>query len=247
MKRRPLIATMIASMVTVNVASAEQKKILVGVEASDKPFVFMHNGKYTGFSYDLWVVLAKEIGIKFKIQAMNFSALIPALQTNNIDVAFASIFITPLRKEAVDFSDPYYMDSNGVLVRSGSSIVSIKDISGKKIATLTGSAQVAWARENLPTADQTQFPNITDGFFALQAGRVDAILYDYPSLAYYAENEGKGKVRLLAERAGALIPCGFAFPKGSPLVDLTNKALKKIRADGQYSVLSKKWFGQNAS
>jgi glutamine transport system substrate-binding protein len=247
MKRRTLIAAMLACLVGAQFAYAEQKQVIVGTEIANKPFVFTRDDKYTGFSYDLWVEIAKEIGVTYQIRAMDFSALIPAIQTNNIDVAFSSIFITPKRKEVVDFSDPYYMDGTGVLVPSGSSIRTIKDLAGKKVASMTGAAQVAWIKDNLPTADQTQFPVVTDAFFALQAGRVDAILYDYPTLAYYESTEGKGKVQLLDEHAGADVPCGFAFPKGSTLVGPTNEALKKIRADGRYDALSRKWFGKSAS
>ena len=247
MNRRALIAVIFAAIFGANLALADQKSIVVGAEASNKPFVFTQDGKYTGFSYDLWVEMAKEMNVSYELRAMDFSALIPALQTKNIDVGFSSIFITPARKEVVSFSDPYYMDGTGVLVPVGSSLSKIDGLAGKKIASMTGSAQVAWIKTNIPTAEQTQFPNVTDAFFALQAGRVDAVMYDYPTLAYYVANEGKDRVRLLDEHAGADIPCGFAFPKGSPLVEPANEALKKIRADGRYDALIRKWFEKSAS
>lgn len=246
MNRRTLIAAMFATAVGARFARAEQKQIIVGTEVANKPFIFTQDGRYTGFSYDLWVQVAKEIGVVYKVQTMDFSALIPALQTKNIDVAFSSIFITPQRKEVVDFSDPYYMDGTGVLTNADGGVRAIRDLAGKKVASMTGSAQVAWIKENLPTAEQTQFPDVTDAIFALQAGRVDAVLYDYPTLAYYVATESKANVRLLDEHAGTDVPCGFAFPKGSALVQPANDALRKIRADGRYHALSQKWFGPHA-
>ncbi|RUZ75210.1 transporter substrate-binding domain-containing protein [Mesorhizobium sp. M7A.F.Ca.US.006.01.1.1] len=247
MRRRTLIAAMLASVIGANFAYAEQKQVVVGTDIANKPFIFTRDGKNTGFSYDLWVEVAKEIGVSYEIQPMDFSALIPALQTKNIDVAFSSIFITPQRKKVVDFSDPYYMSGIGVLVPAGSSIKTIKDLAGRKVASITGSAQVAWIKDNLPTAQQTQFPGVTDAYFALDAKRVEAVLYDYPTLAYYVVTEGKDKTSLLEEHAGADTPCGFAFPKGSALVEPTNAALKKIRADGRYDSLTRKWFGKSGS
>jgi glutamine transport system substrate-binding protein len=238
-----LIAAMLVTAVGARLARAEQKLVVVGTEVANKPFIFKKDGGFTGFSYDLWVEVAKEINVGYKVQTMDFSALIPALQTKNIDVAFSSIFITAQRKAVVDFSDPYYLDGTGVLTAGSSKLRTIKDLAGKKIASMTGSAQVAWINENLPTAEQTQFPDVTDAIFALQAGRVEAVLYDFPTLAYYVATENKANVRLLDEHAGADIPCGFVFPKGSSLVAPTNDALRKIRADGRYQALTKKWFG----
>jgi glutamine transport system substrate-binding protein len=245
MKRRTFVITAALGIFGAKFAFAEQKKAVVGIDVANKPFIFTRDGSYTGFSHDLWVEVAKEIGLTYDFRAMDFSSLIPALQTSNIDVAFSSIFITPQRLKVVDFSDAYYLNGTGVLVPQSSGINNVKDLAGKKIASITGAAQVAWIKENLPTAEQTQFPSVTDAFFAINAGRVDAMLYDYPTLAYYVVTEGKGKMRLLEEHAGADNPVGFAFPKGSALVGPTNEALKKIRVDGRYESLTRKWFGRD--
>lgn len=247
MKRRTLLASMVAFAVATGVSHAEEKKLVVGVDVANKPFVFTQDNNYTGFSYDVWVEVAKEMGTAYELRAMDFSSLIPALQTGNIDAAFSSIFITPKRQLVVDFSDPYYQNGTGMLVPDTSPAKVIKDLDGKKIASITGSAQVGWIKDNLPNAEQVQFPALTDALFALQAGRADAMLYDYPTLAYYYATEGKGKVRLLGEHAGSDNPVGFAFPKGSEFVGRVNEALKKIRSDGRYDALVRKWFGKSAS
>ncbi len=243
MKRRIFLTALAATLFAGSTFAADQH-VTVGLEPANKPFIFSSGGEYTGFSYDLWVEIAKEAGLKFEAKSMDFSALIPALQTKNIDVGFSSIFITAKRKEVVDFSDPYYMAGTGTLVLETSAIKTLADLNAKHVAAMTGSAQVAWIKANLPSAELTQFQNATDAFLALQAGRVDAVLYDYPTLAYYALTEGKGKARLLDEHAGEDYPVGFALQKGSPLIEPINNALKKIRADGRYDALSRKWFGK---
>jgi glutamine transport system substrate-binding protein len=249
MKRRAFVASISAALSAPGFLRAEEapKRLVVGTDTSNKPFVFVRDGGFAGFSYDLWDQIAKEIKASYSMRSMDFSALIPALQTKNIDVAFSSIFITPARKEVVDFSDPYYFEGIGVLVRPDSAIKGAKDLEGKNLASVTGSAQVGWIKEHVPSATQTQFPGVTDAFFAIRAGRADAVLYDYSTLAYYAATDGKGNVRLLEQRVGDNIPVGFAFPKGSALVAKTNEALKKLRADGRYDVLVRKWFGKSAS
>lgn len=246
MKRRTFVAAMPISLAAVHLTStAAEPQLIVATETDDKPFVFLKDGKFRGFSYDVWVQIAKEMGVAYQLRPMDFSALIPALQTKNVDVAFASIYITAARKKVVDFSDPYYQESSGVLVRAGSPIKKLKDLTGKQVATVTGTAQVAWAKANLTGTSQMQFPNLAEALLALRTSRVDGVIYDAPTLAYYATTEGRGKVAMLPERAGEAFPVGFAFPKGSPLVARTNAALKKIRDDRRYLALTTKWFGSD--
>lgn len=225
-------------------ASAQQRPLVVGTDIEVKPFDFAQNGTYVGFDQDLWAEIGKEIGRSTTVKPMDFSALVPALQTSGIDAAIASIFITDARKQVVDFSTPYYVSSNGALLLStDTGTKGVKDLDGKPIASVTGSAGAKWAKDNLPGSKLSLFPAITGAFLELRAGRAAAIVYDHPSLAYYATTDGKGAVRLLTDPVGEKIPVGIAFPKGSPLVGPVNAALEKIRADGRYDRIYAKWFG----
>lgn len=245
MKRRTLLGALLATVAFAHIALAQEKTIVVGTDIEAKPFDFAQNGKYVGFDQDLLAEIAKEIGVKYTVNPMDFGALVPALQTSNIDMAISSIFVTEARKKVVDFSDTYYSSALGVLVAEGNDMIkSGKDLEGKSVTSMTGAAGTTWVKANTPSAKVTLFPQVANMFLELQAGRVDAVVHDYPYLAYYAETEGKGKVKLLPTPIGDNIPCGIAFPKGSELVAPTNEALKKIRADGRYDAIYKKWFGK---
>lgn len=245
MKRRAFLAAAVTAAVFANTASAQEKTIVVGTSIDSKPFDFVQDGKYVGFDQDLLVEIAKEAGFKYTLNPMDFGALIPALQTANIDVAISSIFMTDARKKVVDFSDTYYTSALGVLVGAdNTTIKSGDDLHGKKVASVTGSAATMWLKEHMPTAEVTLFPQVTNMFMELQAGRAEAVVYDYPFLAYYAQTEGVGKVKVLEKPVGQGIPVGIAFPKGSELVGKVNEALKKVKSDGRYDAIYKKWFGK---
>ncbi len=62
----------------------------------------------------MWDAIAKKLDLKYTLKPMDFSGIIPALQTKNVDLALAGITITDERKKAVDFSDGYY--NSGLLV-----------------------------------------------------------------------------------------------------------------------------------
>jgi glutamine transport system substrate-binding protein len=233
MNRRLFIGALVATVAFAQAVMAQEKTIVVGTSVDSKPFDFVQDGKYVGFDQDLLVEIAKEAGFKYNVTPMDFGALIPALQTANIDLAISSIFVTDARKKVVDFSDKYYTSALGVLIAAkNESIKSGDDLAGKKVASVTGSAATTWLKEHVPTADVTLFPQVTNMFMELQADRADGVVYDYPFLAYFAQTEGKGKVKVLEKPVGDGIPVGIAFPKGSELVTKTNDALKK------------KWFGE---
>ncbi|MCX2698562.1 transporter substrate-binding domain-containing protein [Ochrobactrum chromiisoli] len=246
MRNHAIIAVLIGTSLTLSATYAHSQKLTVGTFTDIKPFDFIEKGKNVGFDQDLWGEIAKEIGHDYEMAAMDFGALIPALQTANIDVAISSIFITPQRQAAVDFSDPYYLSANGILVaKENDTIKSAGDTDGKRLASLTGSAAADWIKKNAPNASVVLFPTIANAYLELRSGRVDAVLYDYPSLAYYAKNEAGGTVRLLEQPIGDQVSLGIAFPKGSKLVGPVNEALKSMRSDGRYDAIAKKWFGSS--
>jgi glutamine transport system substrate-binding protein len=245
MNRRVFFGALIATVAFAQTVTAQDKTITVGTSVDSKPFDFVKDGQYVGFDQDLLVEIAKEAGFEYTVSPMDFGALIPALQTANIDIAISSIFITDARKKVVDFSDVYYTSALGVLVAADNeTIKSGDDLAGKNVASVTGAASTTWLKEHVPTAQVTLFPQVTNMFMELQANRADAVVYDYPFLAYYAQTEGEGKVKVLEKPVGDGIPVGIAFPKGSDLVGKTNDALKKIKADGRYDAIYKKWFGK---
>jgi glutamine transport system substrate-binding protein len=72
---------------------------------------------------------------------------------------------------------------------------------------------------------------------------VDAVVHDTPNLQYFAQTGGKGKVKVVGSlRSGDYY--GIAFPKGSELVPVVNKALKTLNENGKYDAIYAKWFGE---
>ena len=85
-------------------------------------------------------------------------------------------------------------------------------------------------------------PTINNALLALEAGRTDAVIYDMPALMYYANNAGKGKVRVIRPPLEGR-DVGIGFQKGSPLVATANTTLTAMKADGRLKSLREKWFG----
>ncbi len=226
------------------VAQAQDKELVVATDTAFVPFEFKQDGKYVGFDVELWEALAKDMGVKYRLQPMDFNGIIPGLQTKNIDVALAGITIKDERKKVIDFSDPYYESGLAILVGTkNAGIKTAKDLAGKEVAAKTGTASVDFLKKEAPEAKVKLFPNIDNAFLDLATGRVDAVVHDTPNVQYYANTAGKGKVVVSGSlQSGDFY--GIAFPKGSDLVEKVNASLKKLKENGEYDKIYTKWFGQ---
>jgi glutamine transport system substrate-binding protein len=239
-----IAATLLGSIFAIAPMQAQADTTLtVGVDTSFMPFEFKQGDKYVGFDIDLWSEIAKDLKLKYTLQPMDFAGLIPGLQTHNIDVALSGMTIKEARKKVIDFSDPYYNSGLAAMVRVDNTTVhSMDDLNGKIIAAKTGTATIDWIKAHLKPAEIRQFPNTDEAYMALEAGRVDAAMHDTPNVQFFVNTAGKGQVKLVGSPVSG-DQYGIGFPKGSPLVAQVNTELKRIKADGRYTTLYRKWFG----
>ncbi|MBP6563078.1 MAG: glutamine ABC transporter substrate-binding protein GlnH [Neisseriaceae bacterium] len=225
-------------------ATDAKKELVVVVDTAFVPFEFKEGDRYVGFDIDLWDAIAKENAWTYRVQPMDFNGILPSLQTGNADAALAGITITEERKKAIAFSDGYYDSGFKLLVRTDSDITSVDNLGGKILAIKTGTSAAEYAKEHFKNTELRQFPNIDNAYLELQTGRVDAVMHDTPNILYYAATAGAGKVKDVGEQMQAH-EYGIAFPQNSPLVADVNTALAKLKADGRYNAMYKKWFGKD--
>ncbi|WP_155799363.1 glutamine ABC transporter substrate-binding protein GlnH [Bartonella tamiae] len=219
------------------------KDLIFATDTAFVPFSFKQGDDYVGFDVELWDAIAKDMGVTYKLQPMDFAGIVPGVQAGQIDVAMAGMSITDARAKVVDFSDPYYNSGLLLLVRADSDIKSVDDIDGKIIALKTGTGSVPYATEHFKDSERRQFPNIDNAFMELQTGRVDGVLHDAPNVLYYAATGGKDKVKIIGKPMEAQ-KYGAAFRKGSDLVEKYNTSLKNLKENGTYDRIYEKWFGE---
>lgn len=123
-------------------------------------------------------------------------------------------------------------------------ISSPEDLRGKVVATAEATTSVKTVRDLGAKVIETK--KIEQAYNLLLNGEVDAVVYDSPTLMYYAKNEGMGKVGFagdLFERQAY----GIAFPEGSRLREKVNRSLLKLRekrfGESLYDMIYQRWFG----
>ena len=227
----------------VSLGTVQAKQLIVGVDANFRPFEFKNEkGEFTGFDVQLFDAIAEDLGLDYKWQTMDFNGIIPALQSKSIDAAIAGITIKSAREEVVDFSHPYYDSGLVLLVRADNEdIKTIDDLKDKVVVTKTATTSADFLK-SVETKDVKLLPNTDNLFMELLTGGADAVFFDSPPLMYYAQNQGKGKVKVVGPLYQGQ-PYGIAFPQGSDLREKVNIALLKMMEDGRYAELYKKWFG----
>ena len=114
------------------------------------------------------------------------------------------------------------------------------DLLNKRVVSLAGSTAVDYLRQhNIPVRE---FEAFDDAVGAVQTGQADALVYDAPTLLYYAAHDGSGKVQVV----GPIFRrenYGIAFRDHSPQLKAVNSALLQLKENGAYDRLYARWFG----
>jgi putative glutamine transport system substrate-binding protein len=235
---------------TITVDSVKARgKILAGVKYDSPPFGYLDtNGELHGYDIDLLKEIAKRVlgneqAIAFE-QVFSSTRVI-ALNSGSLDVVAATMTITPERARVVDFSDPYFVAHQAVIVPESSRIQTLEDLNGKTILFVMGTTSEATIKKRLPQAKYTGFKTSTDAFSALKAKRGEAMTTD-DSILYGFMSQNCG-FRLLKETLSKE-PYGLAFRQSvgkasqNSLKDAVNKALADMKQDGTLSHLATKWI-----
>lgn len=117
-----------------------------------------------------------------------------------------------------------------------------EDLPGRKVATVTGSTAAQYLRSNGIAALENA--NIAEAIRALHDRRAEAVVFDAPVLLYHAATEGRNRAQVVGPifRREAY---GILFPQGSTLRKPVNEALLKLREDGSYDAIYRKWFARD--
>ncbi|MDD3852268.1 MAG: basic amino acid ABC transporter substrate-binding protein [Syntrophomonadaceae bacterium] len=230
-----------------NQAQQQQKVLKIGTNATFPPFEMQDNNEFTGFDMDLIRAIGEEQGYKVEINHMDFKALIPSLGNNKIDAAIAGMSITEERLESVDFTDAYF--NAGLIIavaNSNESIKTTEDLKGRKLAAQNGTIGAAYCvevKKQDPKTETRIFDDIGAAFMELEKGGVDAVVNDHPVTAYYLKTTTSTKAKMVGDIFSADDQYGIAVKKGNAeTLDMLNEGLNKIKANGKYDEIYKKWF-----
>ena len=217
----------------------------VGIKADTPPFGFKRGGELAGFDVDLAYALAQQLGIKdVQFVAVTSADRIKKLMDNEVDVVIASMTITRTREQQVDFTIPYFMDGQALLVKADSSIQSYQDLAGKKVGAVRGSTSGSNMTQVAPDCTVVQLAGFSAMLKALDDGTVDAVTTDSLILTGLMRNSSKPEAYRIAGNKFSTEPYGIAVRENqSQWRDAVNDALQEMWENGRWQLIFDTWFG----
>ncbi len=204
-------------------------KLTIATSPDFPPFEYLENDKVVGIEIEILDMIAKELGVELVIEEMDFESVMPGIQAGKFDVGVSGITITPKRLKNADFTKPYFMASQAIVVLKDSQIKTKADLEGKKISVQTATTAEEYCMENGYQVSAFQANN--DACNALTSGKVDAWVVDNEvALDLSAKTNG---ATVVLDEAMTSEPYGFAFAKGSDtLVAAIDEMIDGWVADG---------------
>lgn len=225
----------------------EAGEIKIGVRFSTSQFGFLNpaTGEVEGFDVDLAKTIARALGVTPKFIETSSADRIPFLKAGTADLVIATMTITRQRDQEIDFSEPYYVAHNRVLVKKNSGIVSIDDLAGKTVCASKGSLPERTIMMKVPQAEirSLEAGSPVSCLELLQSGEVDGIASDdVLLLATLLQDPSTSLVRdkLSIEPYGVGIKDGDTAFKA-----FVDEVIADYKKSGAWKRSYQKWVGQH--
>ena len=219
----------------------EEGKFTYAASGEFKPFSYVNeDGTMTGFDIEVGEAVAEELGLEPVQKKQKFGSIVEGVKSGRFDAAVASHTITEERKQAVDFSIPYYYSGPQIFVRPDSDVETLDDLKGKEIAVAKGSTYATAAEE---TTDKiVLLDSDVTALEALSKGKHDAVITDFVT---GKEAIGAG-MKIVGKELLGRSEQAIAVAKGNEeLLEKINAALEKLHEDGTLTEISEKYIGDD--
>ncbi|MFA7657960.1 MAG: transporter substrate-binding domain-containing protein [Candidatus Gastranaerophilaceae bacterium] len=224
----------------------QRGKVIVGVKYDTKPFGYIdEKHRLAGYDIDLARYIAKSLlgdENKIEFRQVTPSNRIWAVNSGQVDMVIATMTVTKQRREIIDFSIPYYVTGQSILVPKNSKITSMTDLNGKRVVIIFGSTAEKTVRLIAPDAAIIGFKTYTSGFEALKHGHADAMTSDDTILMGFAIDDNSVK---LLPGIYSKEPYAVAFKKGASSARLKGRVdniIEDMEARGKLRRLKNKWI-----
>lgn len=207
------------------------------------PFGFTDaSGAPQGYDIDIANRMATELGVELEVVDTTSANRIPNLKTDKVDVVICNFTRTGERAKEIEFTDPYVVATQSLLVTNDSGIGGVADMSGRTVATVKGSTNGDAVTAANPAADVQEFDSASAAILAVQQGQADAMVEDSNYLAYQASLDPT-----LTVTSDALVPLeynAFGVKQGEQVwLNWLNGFLFRLNASGANAEMYATWFG----
>lgn len=225
-------------------AVAQPRTLVVGSSATYPPFAYETPAKQiVGFDVDIITAIAQKRGLTVRLVNTPFTGVFASLVNGDIDLIISGVTINDRRKQSYDFTTPYFEARQLMAVPAASTVASLQDLAGKKIAVVTGSTgdDVASRAFGKTSANIRRFDTTPLIIAELVAYGVDAAIGDNGVIAYRVQQQKA--LKTVSDPGFPVEYFGIVVKQGNAaLRDTLNAGLAAIIADGTYARIYRTWF-----
>lgn len=239
-------AVSLLAMTSVHAADLGGKVLKVGSDTTYPPMESIDpaSGQIVGFDVDMVNAICAKINCKAEFVTTAWDGIFAALAQGQFDLVASGVSITDERKQTMDFTEPYMVVSQSVLLRVADEGTTIEDIKtkGLKLAAQTATTNAALAEELVGRDNVALYDTFVAAVTALRNGDVAGVVIDGTSASAY-EKEFAGEL-IIGISGLKSDPLGLVFKKGDALAAAFNEGLAAVKADGTIDKLTAKYWAK---
>jgi polar amino acid transport system substrate-binding protein len=226
---------------------AAPRVLVVGTDAAYTPFESQNEkGEIVGFDIDVVKAVARKAGFEVRFVNTPWEGIFNALDQGDRDLLVSAITITSERRQATDFSRPYFEARQFIATRRDAQVARFDDIKAMKVGVQNGTTgdEVVGKLQGKSSGNIKRFESTPLALKELEAGGVQAVVADNGVVEHYLANNPGSGFKTVSDPAFPVEQYGIAVKKGNAeLLGKINQGLDGIRADGSYDRIYAAHFG----
>lgn len=225
----------------------EKGVIVIGTEGTYAPNSYHdEDGNLTGFDVEVGRLIARELGVEAQFVESSWDSLFAAMDSGRVDTVINEVEADEERAEKYDFSQPYTYVHGALMVSSDNTdIQGFADLDGMRAAQNLTSSWGALAESY--GAQLVGVDSMDQSIQLLESGRADATLNSETAFGDYLRKHPDAPVKIAA-RTETTTSSVVPVRKGNEaLREAIDDALDALRASGELSELSQRFFGMDVT
>ncbi len=231
---KKLLLICVIGIILCSVLSAAADPIKVAINPDTKPFKYLdENGEFAGIDAEVINIVARSQDLEIELVPMEFSKIIDAVASCEVDAAISALTLTENRSKLVSFTDPYVMGAQSVYVLAKND--GWKDISDPSIKTIgaktgTTSEDSVTVISDMNKVESKLYPDYESLFKALEDGEIDAAVAD--ELLAKSFVDSYADIMTIGQPLSAEVYAIAVCPSNTELLQTLNKGLNELRRNG---------------
>ena len=222
-------------------SSSDENTLVMATNATFPPYEYVEGDEIVGIDPEIAAAIADELGMELQIEDVEFDSIVAGVASGKYDMGMAGMTVDPERLESVNFSDSYATGIQSIIVKEGSPIQSVDDLSSStKIGVQQGTTGAQYAADDYGQDAVVNFNKGADAVQALVTDKVDCVISDNePAKSFVEANPG---LKILDTEYAVEDYAICVAKDNDELLDKINDALAKLKKDGTLDEIINKYI-----